>query len=402
MTLLPRLLPLILLFSTCVFADETQLSYEQGLLQTINDIQQLNHDQALAESRKFIEQYPTSKVGQLLLADLLMAKAGVLSSIGAGVGKNSELDNLTFELKQRLSHKQTPAFSGFLPENLIQISDSQPYVILIDQTQSRLYVYRNEQGTPVLETDYFLTIGLKGSGKQKRGDQKTPIGVYHVTSRIDDDDLPDLYGRGAFPVNYPNVWDIRKKRSGGGIWLHGTPSYTYNRAPWASNGCMVVSNNDFLDVQQYIHPDLHTPVINTKQINWISIQQWRQNQQLMLQKLSNWMKDWKSNNHQLYTQHYSTTDLQAEGRNYKQWEGHKRWVNRNRSDINIEYSNLNIFQYPGEENLVLMQYDQVYRSNNLNIDSHKELYWKEQANGWKIVYEGTRDFSLSEIELADN
>jgi len=353
-------------------------------------------------TREFIQQYPTSKVGQLLFGDLLMAKAGVISGIGSGISKESELNNLTFEIKQRLSHEQAPAYAGLLPENIIQLADNQPYIILIDQSQSRLYVYRNEQGTPVLEADYFLTIGLKGYGKQKRGDQKTPIGIYHVTRYINDEELPDLYGRGAYPVNYPNSWDIRNNRSGGGIWLHGTPSYTYNRAPWASNGCMVVSNHDLLDIKQYIEPSLHTPVINAKKVNWISTQQWRNNQKLMLQSLSNWITDWESNIHQLYTQHYSKTDLQADGRDYKQWEGHKRWVNRDRNNVRVEYSNLNIYKYPGEENLVLMHYDQVYQSNNLNIDSPKELFWKKQSNGWKIVYEGIRNFTKAEDSLVEN
>ncbi len=385
-----------------VSADENSLNYEQSLLQTINDIQQLNHDQALADSREFIQQYPTSKVGQLLFADLLMAKAGVISGIGSGISTEAELDDLTFEIKQRVANTQAPVYEGYLPENIIQMAQNQPYIIIIDQSQSRLYVYRNQQGTPVLEADYFLTIGLKGYGKQQRGDQKTPIGIYHVTRHIDDDELPDLYGRGAYPVNYPNVWDIRKNRSGGGIWLHGTPSYTYNRAPWASNGCMVISNDDFSEIQQYIQPELHTPIINAREINWISNEQWHQNQQLMLQTLSNWLADWQSNSHQLYIQHYSKTDLQAEGRDYREWEGHKRWVNRDRKDINIEYSNLNIYKYPDEEDLVLMQYDQVYRSNNLNIDTPKELYWKKQSNGWKIVYEGVRSFSNDGDSLVEN
>ncbi len=396
------LLILLLFFTATSFAEEKSLSYEQSLLQTISDIQHFKHDQALADTREFIQQYPNSKVGQLLFGDLLMAKAGVISGIGSGIAKETGLDNLTFEIKQRLSHKQSQVFSGYLPENIIQISDNQPYVIIIDQSQSRLYVYRNEQGTPVLEADYFLTIGLKGYGKQKRGDQKTPIGVYHVTRYIDDQELPDLYGRGAFPVNYPNVWDSRKKRSGGGIWLHGTPSYTYNRAPWASNGCMVVSNNDFLNIQQYIEPGLHTPIINTKSINWITTEQWRNNQQLMLQNLSKLINDWESNIPQRYTRHYSKTDLDVEGRNYKQWEGHKRWVNRDRNSIKIEYSNLNIYKYPGEEELVLMHYDQIYYSNNLNTDGAKELYWKKQADGWKIVYEGSRNFIKPEEKLVDN
>ncbi len=393
---------LIILLSLSAIADEKSLNYEQSLLQTIDDIQQLNHDQALADSREFIQQYPTSKVGQLLFADLLMAKAGVLSGIGAGISSESGLDNLTFEIKQRLSRKQAPAFAGYLPENIIQMAANQPYAILIDQSQSRLYVYRNQQGTPVLEADYFLTIGLKGYGKQKRGDQKTPIGVYHVTRYIDDKKLPDLYGRGAYPVNYPNQWDIRKKRNGGGIWLHGTPSYTYNRAPWASNGCMVVSNHDLLDIQQYIEPELHTPVINVEKVNWVSMDQWHKNQKTMLKTLSNWINDWESNIHHRYTRHYSKTDLNVEGRNYNQWEGHKRWVNRDKKDIRIEYRNLNIYRYPGEENLVLMQYDQHYESNNLNTNSRKELYWQKQSNDWKIVYEGARYFSKTDDNLVEN
>jgi len=240
-----------------------------------------------------------------------------------------------------------------------------------------------------------------GAGKQKRGDQKTPIGVYHVTRYIDDQELPDLYGRGAFPVNYPNVWDQRKNRSGGGIWLHDTPSYTYNRAPWASNGCMVVSNNDFKDLQHYIDVARHTPIINASQVNWITPEQWRDNQRRMLQQFTGWIEDWESSDHQKYIRHYSTTDLHADGRNFKQFDGHKRWVNRNRKDISIEFSDLAIYRYPDEPGLVLMQYDQRYRSNNLNVDSAKELYWKKQADGWKIVYEGIRHFDKPEDALVE-
>ena len=395
------LLLLILLSGAPLWAAEPTHDYEQRFLQTINDIQQLNHDQALDETRQFIRQYPTSKIGQLVYGDLMMANAGIVSGIGSAISDANAVKDLRFEIRQRLSHKKTPALNGRVPDNIVQIAQNQPYVIVIDQSQSRLYVYRNEQGMPVLENDYFLTIGIKGAGKQKRGDQKTPIGVYHVTRYIDDSELPDLYGRGAFPVNYPNVWDKRKHRSGGGIWLHGTPSYTYNRAPWASNGCMVVSNDDFIELKKYINAARHTPIINASQINWITPQQWRLNQQQMLQQITSWIEDWESNDHARYMRHYSTTNLLADGRNFKQFEGHKRWVNRNRKDINVEYRNLSIFLYPDEKDLVLMQYDQSYHSNNLNIDSPKELYWKKQADGWKIVYEGIRHFNKPEDALVE-
>ncbi|MBC8210063.1 MAG: L,D-transpeptidase family protein [Gammaproteobacteria bacterium] len=393
---------LLFCFSIAGHAQNQPEDYEQGLLQTISDIQQSNHEQALTDTRKFLQQYPTSKVAQLLLADLITANAGVLSSIGSGISAEPELNDLTFELRQRLSHQSTPALQGLLPDNIIQLSEHQDYVIVIDQTESRLYVYRNQQGTPLLETSYFVTIGLKGAGKEKSGDQKTPVGVYHVTRHIEGRKLPDLYGKGAFPVNYPNSWDLRKNRSGDGIWLHGTPSYTYNRAPWASDGCMVVSNEDFLDISRYINPDQHTTIINTHKINWITADAWREQQQMMRQALDQWISDWESNIIDNYMQNYSESDFSSNGRDYRAWETYKRRVNHNRKNIDIEYSNLNIFKYPGEQNLVLMQYDQAYRSSNLNADNPKELFWQKQGNHWKIVYEGTRKLGHSGTSRARN
>ena len=401
-SLISTVLPcLMLLISPKLYAEEINDIYEQSLIQAVSDIQQLNHQQALDDTRKLLEQYPTSKVGQMLYADLLLAKAGVLPSIGYGMQQQSQRDDLTLEIKQRLSSQQTPADQGLLPDSLLQLADNQPFYLLLDQSQSRLYVYRNEQGKPILEADYFLSIGLKGSGKEKRGDQKTPIGVYHVTQYIDDEALPDLYGKGAFPVNYPNSWDKRHRRTGDGIWLHGTPSYTYNRAPLSSNGCMVVSNPDFINLKKYISPEMNTPVIVVKDIRWIDEGQWMVQQQQMNLLLSEWIKDWENKNHDDYISHYSTTEFNARGRNYQQWSDYKRRVNAAKTFIDVDVSNLSIYRYPGEEELILMQFEQAYSSNNLSVESPKELYWKKQSNGWKIVSEDSRKVQLRKT-LATN
>ena len=405
MTLRFLLAPVLICFSlTPALAQGlAQSAYEQSLLQAIANIQHLNHDQALADTREFLRQYPTSKLGQLLYADLLLAKADILPTIGYGLQSKSELNDLTFEIRQRLSNQQALAYAGYLPENLISMSENQPYVLVMDQSLSRVYVYRNEQGMPVLETDYFLSIGLKGFGKQKEGDKKTPIGVYHVTSYIDGEKLPDLYGEGAFPVNYPNVWDKRNKRTGSGIWIHGTPSHTYNRAPWSSDGCMVVSNLDFTSLARYIDPQHQTPVIVVEQVNWITPEQWRDNQRDMLQLLTRWIEDWESNDLDNYSSHYSKNEfISAYGRDFANWKGHKKWVNGKKTYVNVEFSNLNIFLYPGEQDLMLMQYDQIYRSNNFNNETAKQLYWRKQQNRWQIVYEGTRPLNKANARLASN
>jgi murein L,D-transpeptidase YafK len=390
-------------FLSPALADHVQdANYEKSILDTIKKIQNLDHTQAINSTRKLLKQYPNSRLGQMLYADLLLAKTEPLAQIGSGISTDQALRDFTQEIRLRWQHDKNTTHEGLLPENIVFIAESQPYVILVDQQKSRIYVYRNDQGTPALETDYFITIGLKGPGKQKRGDQKTPIGIYHVTRYIDDQQLPDLYGRGAFPISYPNVWDIRKQRTGGGIWIHGTPSYTYNRSPLASNGCVVVSNPDFSDIDRFISEEIRTPVIVAQQVNWISRQQWQQQREEIQTLLDSWISDWESLDHDRYRQNYSQTDYYAHNRDFINWDNFKRRTNRNKTRIDVGYSDLNVFNYPGEENLVLMQFEQNYESNNFDLKSPKELYWYKKNNQWKIVYEGTRIFPKVGIEMVEN
>jgi murein L,D-transpeptidase YafK len=393
---------LLLCFQSVAPAAGEPANYEQSILDTIKNIQTLNHAQALDSTRELIKQYPNSRLGQMLYADLLLAKTGPLAQIGSGISTDQALRDFTQEIQLRWQHDKNSTHKGLLPENILFMAKNQPYVILVDQQNSRIYVYRNHNGTPVLETDYFITIGLKGPGKQKRGDQKTPIGIYHVTRYIDDQELPDLYGRGAFPISYPNVWDVRKQRTGGGIWIHGTPSYTYNRSPLASNGCIVVSNPDFSSIDPYISADINTPVIVAQQVNWLTEKQWQQQREEMQTVLNNWISDWESLSHDRYRQNYSQTDYYAHDRDFRNWDNFKRRTNSKKTLIAVEYSELNIFNYPGEENLVLMQFKQNYESNSLDLKSPKELYWHKENNAWKIVYEGTRIFPIVGTKMVEN
>jgi len=375
-------------------------NYERSILDSIKNIQQLEYEQALESTRQLIQQYPKSRLAHMLYADLLLARTGLMTRVGSGISDDQALQNFTYEIQQRWQHDSDKSHESLFPGNILFLADSQPYVILVDQEKSRVYVYRNENGSLVLETDYFITIGLKGSGKQIRGDQKTPVGVYHTTQYIDGSELPDLYGEGAFPISYPNAWDRRKQRTGDGIWIHGTPSYTYNRAPLESDGCIVVSNPDFSHIEQFIDADINTPVVVAERVNWLTREQWQQQRSEMLQVLSRWVDDWESLSHDRYRQNYSQTDYQAHGRNFKNWDRYKRQLNSAKTRIKVEYSDLNIFNYPGEQDLVLMQFRQKYQSNNLDLESDKELYWYKADDNWKIVYEGTRILPPSAKALA--
>ena len=136
--------------------------------------------------------------------------------------------------------------------DLLQLDRAQSNAIVVDAGRSRVFVYENTGDTPRLVQDFYTTLGRNGVDKLREGDRKTPLGVYHVTARIPGRKLPDLYGWGAFPISYPSEWDRMAGRTGFGIWLHGVPSDTYARAPWASDGCVALANTDIAELAKRV------------------------------------------------------------------------------------------------------------------------------------------------------
>ena len=116
--------------------------------------------------------------------------------------------------------------------------------------------------------------------------------------------LPDFYGSGAFPINYPNEWDKRLGRDGHGIWLHGTPTNTYSRPPRASDGCVVLTNSDLNSVAKHLQVGL-TPVIISDQVQWVSTAEWNAEREDFLRAIEVWRADWESRNSDRFLSHYS-------------------------------------------------------------------------------------------------
>src|SRR5262249_21339923 len=138
---------------------------------------------------------------------------------------------------------------------------------------SRLYLYQNDGGKPRFVADYYVSFGKNGALKTREGDERTPIGIYHVTASLPREKLAEFYGSGAVPINYPNEWDQIQGRNGHGIWLHGTPPDTYSRPPRSSNGCVVLANADLNDLAHDIQIGL-TPVIISEDVEWLNLDDW--------------------------------------------------------------------------------------------------------------------------------
>ncbi len=363
--------------------------YEDELIKTIDSLSQQQLDPALTRIEKLVNENPKFKLAQLIYADLLIAKAQPLNEFGARAKATPKaLNELRSEAKQRWSHYISPPNKKLIPASIIKLSDKTDYAVIVELDHSRLYIFKNDNGVPKLVKDYYATIGKKGADKYVEGDNKTPIGVYNVTRFIADNKLPDLYGTGAFPIDYPNTWDKRLGKTGHGIWLHGTPTSTYSRPPLSSEGCVALSNDDFTNLRSFVDVR-RSPVVITKKINWLSTEDWLEQQKNNTALLNNWVKDWESLDSQRYLSHYSKEKFRSGRKNYRWWSNHKTKVNANKSFINIKLNDVSIFRYPGVENMLEFSFQQDYRSNNYSKVGNKRLYWQRNKDQqWQIIYEG--------------
>ncbi len=372
-------------------AHQANGDYEVAVLAIIDSIKAGKLERAVQQADEHIAKFPKSQVGHLLRADALSALTGELTGVAANAAlPDASAAGLIHQMRNRWKHQYEHESKSHdhVPANLLEMGDH-PYVLLADMPEGRLYLYKNDRGHPKLVRDYYMSVGSAGYGKQIEGDNKTPIGVYVINRYIEGRALPDLYGKGAFPVDYPNRYDRYLKRTGYGIWLHGTPSDTYARSPWSSEGCFVLSNDDLLDVGKYISADKRTPVILSDEIEWLTLEQLERRKKSLVGVIEQWKNDWESLDTDAYLSHYQERDFNFGNNGFGAWVARKRSVNNNKTFVQVDLDIQSLFVYPGVEDMFVVKYKQRYLSNNFAGESEKEQYWKRDGRGrWRIIYEG--------------
>ncbi|RRC98361.1 hypothetical protein EHS89_14845 [Amphritea balenae] len=377
------------LLSFNTLAEDTALSLDQEtlLLAGLGDLQQNQVGGAVAKLRTLVQEQPDFKLAQLIYADLLAAQSGTLSAMGNnGKGDQKTLQGLISEARARVSIEQYRPVAGTIPGSLLQMSAEQEHVIVIDTKLSRLYLFENRDGTPELIRDYYVSYGRGGVDKRKRGDLKTPLGVYFTTGRLTDEQLPARYGTGALPLNYPNAWDQRLGNTGSGIWVHGSPKDTFSRAPQASEGCLSLSNNHFTELDGIVDFN-STPVLIGTQFEWLDRAEWQAKRQSFTQVVEAWRTDWESRDADSYLSHYSQQFDNGEMK-FSRFASHKRRVNGSKAFIDVDIEDLSIYQHPDKQDMFIATFKQNYKSDNYSSSSVKRQYWVNEEGKWRIAYEG--------------
>lgn len=378
-----RLLALIYLnvASTLAAAANATPSPDHLLSTALADIQANHPDEALANVDRAIAIRPDFKLAYLIKGDLLMAKSGSFTGFGAATSTSGRaLDDLKDEARVRLLSQLDHPAPDTLPAQVLQLAPDQKYALLADASKARVYVLENQNGEPHLVRDFYLSLGKNGVGKTEEGDKKSPLGVYTLNRALAKSQITSFYGAGAFPLDYPNAWDRIQGKSGHGIWLHGVPPDTYSRPPKTSDGCLVVTNPDWVELSRYIRPG-STPLIITTQVDWLDHDGWLARKQELMAALDGWKGDWQKRDTNGYFSYYAPAYLSRLGAAWREAKANnitqKQW-------IHVGLSDLSLFVY---DDTAVAGLTQSYDSDKHSDITRKSMYLKRSNGQWRIVLE---------------
>lgn len=350
--------------------------------------------QALATASVLVERFPTFQLGQLLYADLLnISSANPVAWPDADAlnapSLRKRLDELILESQRRLQRDSAQSLQGKIPAALAFLGPEQAYVAAVDASKSRLYWFENRTGRDGrlqlhLVKESYVSVGINGVGKQQEGDGKTPLGVYFILRHLPGEGLPDLFGEGALTLNYPNAVDVMRKKTGSGIWLHGTPSAQYARAPESTDGCVVLSNPEMARLLNM--PDLRmTPVVIAEQLEWVNADQAAKTWADFKPALDQWLQARNGRDPEALKVHYSPR-YEQDGMGLAQV-----WPRLAQTTLGYSQTQplelVSVLNWKDQDNTMVVTMKDPNQTHPQGA-AYLRLYWQKENGQWRLVFQG--------------
>lgn len=343
---------------------------------------------ALAKARDLVRDYPNFQLAQLVYGDLLAAQVPPSNALPdtASIAKmrgNPAMAELHEESKRRLQALRERPPANTVPSQFLTLSTRSRYAIAVDASRSRLYLFENTDKGLRLAADYYISVGKSGTDKTAEGDARTPLGVYYITSSLDPKSLKDFYGAGALPINYPNPYDVRRGKTGGGIWLHGTPPQQFARAPQASDGCVVMANPDLKQLLRKVQIGA-TPVVTARSLQWISQPQAEKESQSITSAINGW-KDARANGNEAQLKKFYLPDFQRSSR--KSIEGisavddEVKYAQGKR----VQFKDMSYLHWRDGDDTMVVTFGEVFEGDKSGRS--RRQYWLRQGTDWKLFHE---------------
>ncbi len=372
-------------------ASAAHASAEARLIAVYRLVGQGHSRAALEQAEALVRDHPNFQLAQLVYGDLLAARTRAVRTLGdvppvAASAAADVLGELREESALRLRALRERPPAGHVPAPFLKLSPRSPHAIAVDTSRARLYLFENNAHGLRLVADYYVSVGKSGAGKVSEGDMRTPLGIYHVTSQLERSRLQDFYGAGALPINYPNPHDLRRGKTGSGIWLHGTPPQQYARAPRASDGCVVLANPDLEHLLRTVAIRA-TPVVIGHGLQWVPA---GGPQPPEVRAFTDALAGWRaarSGTDLARLQAFYTPDMSFGGKGGNDSaRALKAELSRTRGR-DLELKDLSYLRWTdGTEDIMVVTFGEV--PQGARTGPTKRQYWLRTGPQWRIFYEG--------------
>jgi L,D-transpeptidase YnhG len=347
--------------------------------------------EAMAKAEQLIAEYPNFQLAHLVYGDLLSARARPVRNLGDvpdDLVKNAApvLKDLREESSIRLKAVRERPPAGTIPSQFLALSARNKHAIAVDASRSRLYLFANSSQGMKLVADYYISVGKLGVEKSVEGDLRTPLGVYFITSNLDRKSLKDFYGSGALPINYPNVLDTKRGKTGFGIWLHGTPPTQFSRAPLATDGCVVLANPDLDHIIKTVEVRT-TPVVIANRLDWVPPNSVKAQSKPFEEALLAW-RNAKSNGDINQVLSFYAPDFSSNGKTLNDWTVSLREEVLRTKGRTIELKDLSMLRWTDAADTMVVTFGEV--TDGARTGRTKRQYWTREGAHWKIFYEGNQ------------
>ena len=346
--------------------------------------------EALAKAESLVQDHPNFQLAQLVYGDLLAAQLRPVRRLGdvpdtTAKAAGPMLAELRDESVLRLKALRERPAAGMVPSQFLALSAANKHAIAVDASRSRLYLFENTATGMKLLADYYISVGKSGIEKSIEGDLRTPLGVYFITSNLNPKSLKDFYGSGALPVNYPNQLDVKRGKTGGGIWLHGTPPQQYARAPLATDGCVVLSNPDLERIINTVEIRT-TPVVIAQSLKWVAPQTVKADSKPFEEALNAWHAAKSSGDIKRVTTWYTPDFTTNNGKTLAEWTPALRAEMEKQAGREIQLKDVSYLRWTDAADTMVVTFGELVQG--AKTGRIKRQYWSRSGNQWKIFYEG--------------
>ncbi len=362
---------------------------EARLIEVYKLIAQARLRDALKDAEALVREHPNFQLAHLVYGDLLTAQARPVRTMGdvpdatahQGMQALAELREESHLRIKALRERPPP---GTIPAQFVQLSQQNKHAIAVDTSRARLYLFENGPNGLRLLADYYISVGKLGIEKALEGDLRTPLGVYYVTSNLDPKSLKDFYGAGALPINYPNPYDMRRGKTGSGIWLHGTPPQQYSRPPKATDGCIVVANPDLQRIIRTVEVRT-TPVLIAQQLRWVPPQAVEPEARRFDDVLQSWRAAKASGDVGRILNFYAS-DFSGNGKSLQEWKGALTGELERTRGRDLQLKDIAYLRWTDAADTMVVTFGEV--AAGARTGSVKRQYWMRHGSQWKIFFEG--------------